>query len=79
MLNKFAVIDVETTGGSSDNDYVIEIGIVLGEEGKVTHNYQTLINPQKRISPYIEAYTGISSEELESAPTFDDIDRKSVV
>ncbi len=73
MLNKFAVIDVETTGGSSDNDYVIEIGIVLGEDGKVTNNYQTLVNPQKRISPYIEAYTGISSEELETAPTFDDI------
>lgn len=63
------VLDFETTGLSPDHgDRAIEIGAVLIEHGKVTDRFQQLMNPGFRISGFIEDYTGITQEMLDSAP-----------
>jgi DNA polymerase-3 subunit epsilon len=70
LPNNLAFVDIETTGGSSQYDRIIEIGIVRVENGVVVNTYQTLLNPDQHVSPFIENLTGISSRDLENAPTF---------
>jgi DNA polymerase-3 subunit epsilon len=69
----FAIVDVETTGASPVNDRVIELGIMRVEHGKVVRTINTLINPEKHLSPFITRITGINPDELLGAPTFEDV------
>ncbi len=78
LPQKIAFVDLETTGSSHLNDHVIEIGIIRVENNQVVSTYQSLINPQTYLSPFIADMTGITPEELESAPTFRQI-REDVV
>lgn len=69
----FAFLDLETTGGSAGNDRITEIGICFWRNGEQLGQWQTLLNPQTRISPFIERYTGISNEMVADAPLFGDV------
>ena len=63
------VLDFETTGLSPNGgDRAIEIGAVRIEKGKVGERYQSLMNPGKRVPPFIEEYTGITNAMLKTAP-----------
>ena len=63
------VLDFETTGLSPDHgDRAIEIGAVRIENGRITDRFQQLMNPGRRISPFIEDYTGITNAMLRDAP-----------
>lgn len=66
----FVFIDLETTGGSPPGDRIIEIGLKKVVDGQVVDEWQTLVNPQKTIPPFIENYTGISNEMVRNAPLF---------
>ena len=62
------VLDFETTGLSpNQGDRAIEIGAVRLEQGVITHRFQRLMNPGRRIDGFIEAYTGISNAMLRKA------------
>ena len=68
-MSRTAVIDFETTGLSPTmGDRATEVAIVMLEDGKVVARYQSLMNAGVRISPFIEAYTGISNEMIRTAP-----------
>ena len=69
----FAFLDIETTGGNSDRDRITEIGIRFWSNGEVVDEWQTLVNPDARISPFIERFTGISNEMVANAPRFEEI------
>jgi len=63
------VLDFETTGLSTRyGGRAIEIGAVLIENSRITDRFQSLMNPGGRISPFIEAYTGITNEMVAAAP-----------
>lgn len=63
------VLDFETTGLSPDNgDRVIEVGAVLIRDNQIVDRFQSLMNPGRRISGFIESYTGITNEMLKGAP-----------
>lgn len=68
-----AIIDVETTGMSHLHGGVIDVGLIRVEHGQVVHTYQQLINPGSPIPAFITQLTGITNDELESAPSFADI------
>ncbi len=70
---KFAVVDVETTGGDPKRASITEIGIVLVEDGKATHSYQSLVRPLQSIPPTIQTLTGITNEMVADAPPFEKI------
>ncbi|HTC39582.1 MAG TPA: exonuclease domain-containing protein [Steroidobacteraceae bacterium] len=65
-----AFVDLETTGGNAACDRITEIGIVRVQNGELLEEWSSLINPECPISPYIEAFTGISSEMVADAPLF---------
>lgn len=73
-LPPIAVIDFETTGLSpAMGDRATEVAIVLMEGDKVVDRFQSLMNAGVRISPFIEAYTGISNEMIADAPPASDV------
>ncbi|HSW97454.1 MAG TPA: exonuclease domain-containing protein [Candidatus Saccharimonadales bacterium] len=72
----FAFLDIETSGMTLRRDRIIEIGILRVENNKLVNTFQTLINPELPISPFIEQMTGIKKESLESAPLFAEIKEK---
>jgi DNA polymerase III subunit epsilon len=65
-----AFVDLETTGGNAACDRITEIGIVRVQNGELLEEWSSLVNPECPISPYIEAFTGISSEMVADAPLF---------
>ena len=66
-----AVVDIETTGASAEFGHrVIELGIVRMEAGKIVAEYQQLIDPQRRISAGVTAFTGITQAMVNGQPTF---------
>lgn len=68
------VLDFETTGLSPDmGDRAIEIGAVKLENGEVVDRFQELMNPGKRVSRYIEDYTGITNQMLADADSCENV------
>ncbi|MFT7559785.1 MAG: DNA polymerase-3 subunit epsilon [Flavobacteriales bacterium] len=66
--NTLIVLDFETTGLSPDmGDRAIEIGAVKIENGEITARFQELMHPGRRVSGFIEGYTGISNAMLADA------------
>lgn len=78
MQTKYAVIDIETTGGLPKRDKIIEIGIVLYDGEKEIGRYETLIDPGYSIPPQITRLTGITGEMVADAPKFYEVARNIV-
>ncbi len=66
-------IDTETTGTNAAYGRIIEVGIIKVVDGEIVREFNTLLNPQTYLDPFIENMTGINSVELETAPQFYDI------
>ena len=67
---RFAVVDLETTGGMPKRDRIIEVGIVLLNGTKIKDKYNTLIDPERSIPREITRITGITDEMVLGKPKF---------
>jgi DNA polymerase III subunit epsilon len=68
------VVDLETTGLSAAyGDRICEIGIVSAQGKWVLDTYQTLVNPQRPISPGAARVNGLSDAEVSQAPLFAEV------
>lgn len=68
------ILDFETTGLSpQQGERAIEIGAVRIKHGEVVDRFQALMNPGRRIDPFIESYTGISNAMLRGAPSCEEV------
>lgn len=74
MYNKFVVIDLETTGNSpGKGDKITQIAAVVIENGKITDQYTSFVNPETSIPAFIKELTGITEEMVKDAPVFSEI------
>ena len=74
MENKYVVVDLETTGNSSKaGDRIIQFAAIVIENGEITYQYSSYVNPERSIPPFIQEFTGITEEDVKSAPTFKEI------
>lgn len=73
---RFAVVDVETTGGKPERARVIEIGIVLVDGVEIVGKFSSLVKVSEELSPFIVNLTGITQKILERAPAFGEIAEK---
>lgn len=62
MTDSYIALDLETTGLNPSSDRILEIGAVKVVDGQVCGTYETLVNPQIKISSRIEELTGITDE-----------------
>ena len=67
----WVAFDLETTGLDAQKDAIIEIGAVKFQGGRTLDTFQSLVNPQRRISPFIASLTGIRQRDLDRADTIE--------
>lgn len=70
---KFAVVDTETTGGRPGPDRLTEVGLILLEDGNIVAQFESLVNPQRSIPPFVQNLTGITDAMVAEAPLFEEI------
>jgi DNA polymerase III epsilon subunit family exonuclease len=67
-------LDVETTGTSPlAGERITELALIRVESGRIVAAFQSLIDPQHRVHPWVSQFTGITAEMLHGKPTFDRI------
>jgi DNA polymerase III epsilon subunit family exonuclease len=70
----FAVLDLETSGGSPKSGAgITEIGVVKVRGGTILGTFQSFIDPGHSLPPFITQLTGITDEMLLSAPYIDEV------
>lgn len=78
MRRKFAIVDLETTGGIPKRDKITEIAIIVHDGESVIDEFQSLVNPERSIPPEITRITGITNEMVSEAPKFYEIAREVI-
>lgn len=63
-------VDIETNGLSPVKGRVIEVGAVRVEDGEVVQTFTALINPGTALPHFITQLTGITDQDVQSAPAF---------
>jgi DNA polymerase III epsilon subunit family exonuclease len=70
----FAYLDVETTGLSPwFGDRICEIAVLRCEGDEVIDTFDSLLNPQRPISPGAARVNGLKDSDLKKAPRFIDV------
>jgi DNA polymerase III epsilon subunit family exonuclease len=70
----FSILDVETTGLFPDSgDRVVEVGVVKVRGGAIVDSFNSLINPERPISPGAFYVNRISPQMVTDAPKFFEI------
>ena len=65
----YVVFDVETTGSSAGKGGITEIGAVKLVGGQIVDQFSTLVNPGRKIEPFVVRLTGINDRMVADAPT----------
>ncbi len=73
LSDTYVVFDLETTGLSSIEDTIIEIGAVKVRDGEVTDHFSTFVNPKRPLTENIVKLTGITQSMVEKAPDLDTV------
>ena len=74
----YAICDIETTGGNPKNSKITEIAIYKHDGEKVIDEYDTLVNPEIPIPPFIVNLTGINDRMVENSPRFFEIAKEII-
>jgi len=78
MDKNFAIIDLETTGGSASREKIIEIAIVIFDGEKIIDSFESLIYPERSIPQYITRITGINNQMVSESPKFYEVAKKVI-
>mgnify|MGYP002701332202 CR=1 FL=1 len=68
--DKMVILDLETTGGRAKYHRVIEIGLLVIENGRLIDTWQSFINPETIVPSFIQKLTGIKPNMVNNAPIF---------
>ncbi len=69
----FVIVDLETTGGRSANNRIIEIGAFRAVGGSIRGSMMALVNPDRKIPLPISHLTGIYDEHVEHSPRIEEV------
>jgi ATP-dependent DNA helicase DinG len=69
MSRIYISLDLETTGLNPERDAITEVGVVRFRDEQVLDTWSSLINPQRSIPYRIQQLTGITQEDVDSAPS----------
>jgi len=69
MSKQFVIVDLETTWLSPSKHAITEIAAVRFDGQNIIEEFQTLVNPERHIPPFITKLTGISNDMVENSPT----------
>jgi len=72
-MDSIVAIDIETTGLDPQKDAIIEIGAVRFSMNRIEGEWSSLINPGRKIPPFITQLTGINDHIVLEAPAIQHI------
>ena len=73
MLPAYVILDLETTGATPLRDRITEIALIRYEGGIEVARWETLVNPEQPIPPFIQQLTGIDNDMVATAPLFREV------
>ncbi len=76
---RYAIVDIETTGGMAKRDKIIEIAVVIHDGYAIVDQFSSLINPDRSIPYEITRITGIDNEMVNDAPRFYEIAKEFIL
>ena len=66
----YSIIDIETTGGKFNEEKITEIAIFkISNDGEIL-KFHSLVNPERKIQPFVEKLTGINNKMVANMPVF---------
>ncbi|MBZ0326470.1 MAG: GIY-YIG nuclease family protein [Altibacter sp.] len=74
----YAILDIETTGGKYNEEGITEIAIYRFDGHKIVDQFCSLVNPERKIQPFVVNLTGISTEMLRNAPKFYEVAKRII-
>jgi DNA polymerase III subunit epsilon len=74
----YAIVDIETTGGSPKNSKITEIAIYKHDGFQVIDEFSSLVNPEMRIPEFVSRLTGITDRMVENSPKFYEIAKQII-
>jgi DNA polymerase III subunit epsilon len=70
----YVVFDIETTGSSATKGGAItELGALKVVRGEVVEEFATLVNPGRKIDPFVARLTGITNRMVAKAPPISEV------
>lgn len=75
---KFAVVDIECTGGTWGQERIIDVAVFVLEDGEVVDQFVSLVNPEVPIDYYVTKLTGITNKMVRTAPKFYELAKRIV-
>ena len=73
--NRYVVVDLEATSTGSKAK-IIQVGIVVIEDGEIIDQYATDVNPHEHLDSHIKELTGLTDKRLAKAPEFSQVAEK---
>lgn len=70
MLEKYAVVDIETTGLFHQGHGITEIAVVHVDADEMCVAFHSMIQPQRSVPLAVRHITGISDRDIKDAPLF---------
>jgi DNA polymerase III subunit epsilon len=74
----YAILDIEATGGKVGEESIIEIAIYKFDGEEIVDQFISLVNPEKKIEPFVQKLTNISEKMVKTAPKFHEIAKRIV-
>ncbi|MGG5462310.1 PolC-type DNA polymerase III [Clostridium sp. B9] len=71
--DEYIVFDIETTGFSSKNDKIIEIGAVKLKDGEIVDTFSSFVDPKVLVPYKITELTSITQNMVDGQPTIDEV------
>lgn len=78
VMNMYAILDIETTGGKYNEEGITEIAIHRFDGQQVVDQFISLVNPEREIQPFVVNLTGINNQMLRTAPKFHEVAKRIV-
>jgi len=74
----YAILDIEATGGKVGEESIIEIAIYKFDGEEIIDQFISLVNPEKKIEPFVQKLTNISEKMVSTAPKFHEVAKRIV-
>ena len=74
----YSILDIESTGGKYNEEGIMEIAIYRFDGRTIVDQFSSLINPERRIQPFVVKLTGINEKMLQSAPKFYELAKRII-
>ncbi|WKS95188.1 3'-5' exonuclease [Riemerella columbina] len=74
----YSIIDIESNGGAFREECIIEIAIYQFDGHQITDQFSSIINPEAKISFFVQKLTGITPKMVKTAPKFHEVAKRVI-